>query len=214
MLLTIAKWFLLFTIYSVIGYILEVLEVSLKKKKVTNRGFLFGPVCPIYGFGGVAMCLASDPFKDSPILVFLISMATCTVIEYITSFLMEKLFRIRWWDYSNTPYNLNGRVCLQASLAFGALGMLFVYYLHPFFLSILDIFPNIVIWIATGLAAAAFLTDTIMSTIATTKIKYLVDGTMKDVTSQAKKLAASYYVHHKKIIDRLKTLNIKNIKRK
>lgn len=206
MIFELVKWFLAFVIYSVIGYFVEVSEVSMKSRTVTNRGFLFGPVCPIYGFGGIIMVLTAEYFKDSAVTVFFTSMICCTILEYFTSFVMEKLFKVRWWDYSKLPFNLNGRICLQCSIMFGLGGLAIVYVVHPFLWGVMNSLPKDVIWVAAVVSAVVMGIDTIMSTIAATKVKYLVDNARKDVTAQAKKLAKGYYLHHKKVRAKIKEI--------
>lgn len=97
---TVEPYFLLFIIYSMIGWTIEVLLQFIEKKRLINRGFLIGPYCPIYGFGAVVMTLILDKYQDNLIILFGMSMLICTVLEYLTSYIMEKLFKARWWDYS------------------------------------------------------------------------------------------------------------------
>jgi len=135
------KVYLLFWLFSIFGWLMEVVVCSISDKKLVNRGFLLGPYCPIYGFGGVViLCLYS--YRDEPLTCFILSMVICTIIEYISSYLMEKLFKVRWWDYSNDSFNINGRVCLRNSIAFGFLGMLCTSYLNPSLFAFLSKFNN------------------------------------------------------------------------
>lgn len=122
---------LYFILYSMIGWVCETVFCSLLERRFVNRGFLRGPYCPIYGAGALAILLVSQPFLDSPLLVYLAAMAAATLLEYFTSWLMEQLFQIRWWDYSDRRFNLNGRVCPQFSLVFGVMGWAMAYFLHP-----------------------------------------------------------------------------------
>lgn len=124
--------FLFFFIYSVLGWILETLYCRMLDGKWTNRGFMFGPYCPIYGFGSLLIIYFLDYFKESPIEVFFLGMIFTSVLEYITSFLLEKMFNAKWWDYSKRKFNINGRVCLLNSTEFAVLGLLLTYIVHPF----------------------------------------------------------------------------------
>ena len=128
--------YILFWLYSFLGWLMETTLVSLQSKKFINRGFFMGPYCPIYGTGGVLLLVLS-PYKDSPFLVFILSIVICSIIEYLTSYILEMIYKVRWWDYSNRMFNLNGRVCLFNSICFGLLGMLMVSYLNPVFLNII-----------------------------------------------------------------------------
>lgn len=102
---------ILFFIYSLIGWLMEVLLTLYNEHKFVNRGFLLGPCCPIYGFGCIILYLLLKPYTNNVIVLFILTLFTCSVIEYITSYFMEKIFHLRWWDYSNLKYNLNGRIC-------------------------------------------------------------------------------------------------------
>ncbi|HBB29668.1 MAG TPA: hypothetical protein DC000_10580, partial [Clostridiales bacterium] len=107
--------FIYFIMYSVIGWICEVIFCSIPEKKFINRGFLNGPLCPIYGFGALIVIFFLTPFKDSIFLVFIFGLIVTSTLEYFTSYAMEKLFHSKWWDYSNNRFNINGRVCLLNS---------------------------------------------------------------------------------------------------
>ena len=113
---TIETWFLWLMIYSVIGWVYESTICSIGQRKLINRGFLNGPYCPIYGTGAVLTCS----------------------VEYLTSWLMEKLFHARWWDYSKRKCNIGGRVCLIGAVVFGAFSVVLILVLHPFIKSLTD----------------------------------------------------------------------------
>ena len=122
--------FIYFIIYSVIGWICEVIYCSIPEKKFINRGFLNGPLCPIYGFGALIVIFFLMPFKESVFLVFIFGLIFTSVLEYITSYAMEKLFHSKWWDYSNNKFNINGRVCLLNSILFGLMSVFVMFILH------------------------------------------------------------------------------------
>ena len=120
--LMVEKLFLWFLFYSCCGWVYESILVSVQQRRPVNRGFLNGPLCPIYGTGAVlAVVLLGD--VHSPVLVFLISAVGASVLEYATSWVMERLFHARWWDYSNMRFNLNGRICLLGAVVFGVGGV-------------------------------------------------------------------------------------------
>ncbi|MFD1432499.1 putative ABC transporter permease [Lacticaseibacillus yichunensis] len=125
------NWVLYFFAYAFVGWLWESGYVSVKKHQWVNSGFLTGPVIPVYGFAMTAVLAAIAPFQNNLVVLYLLSALVVTVIEYITSWLMEKLFHARWWDYSNVPLNLNGRVALPIS-AFWGLGVVaIVKFVHP-----------------------------------------------------------------------------------
>ena len=119
-----------FLTYCIIGWVLESVYVSIKDRKLTNRGFMRGPFIPIYGCGALVMLMAGMPFLEKPFLVFLIGMVAASLLEYITGVLMEAVFKVRYWDYSNQPLNINGQICLGTSLSWGALSLAENYLIH------------------------------------------------------------------------------------
>ena len=117
-----------FIIYSFLGYVCEVIYCSLIQRKIVNRGFLFGPLCPIYGFGAVLTIYSLSKYISDPIVVFILGMLITSALEYFTSYVFEKIFNNKWWDYSNRVDSINGRVCLGNSILFG-IGILVVLYI-------------------------------------------------------------------------------------
>ena len=101
------KIFYIFIIYSILGWLMEVIIVSSKKRKITARGFLIGPWCPIYGFGALFITLLLKKYYNDPVALFIMSFLMGTILEYVTSYLMEKLFHARWWDYSDHKFQIN-----------------------------------------------------------------------------------------------------------
>ena len=125
--------FLLFLIYSFGGWFLESVGGILNVKKFVNRGFLIGPYCPIYGIGVICFTLLLSDYKNDLVVLFFLSMLVAGILEYLTSYFMEKLFNARWWDYSKNKFNINGRICLETMIFFGICGCLFLTILNPFF---------------------------------------------------------------------------------
>ena len=128
--LFLVKLFLTFIIISFLGYLLEVFVCSYGSKKLVNRGFLFGPYCPIYGVGGVLVIWCLNRYYEDPIVVFIVGMFLTSSIEYYTSYVLEKVFHNRWWDYSSRKDNLNGRICLGNSIFFGFGSCLIIYLVY------------------------------------------------------------------------------------
>lgn len=126
------KYVLLFFFYSAAGWLLESIYCSIGEKRIINRGFLTGPLCPIYGTAALVMTiLIYNPFKDKPLIIFLLGIVLCDIVEYITSYIMEKLFSARWWDYTYEFMNIGGRICLKHTLYWGIISVAFVRVLHP-----------------------------------------------------------------------------------
>ncbi len=126
----LTQWLLFFYIYSFFGWCIESSYVSIRKRKFVNRGFMRGPFLPLYGSGAVLLLFVTIPVRDSLILSFIFGAAAATVLEYITGACMEALFKVRYWDYSNNPFNLHGYVCLGTSLAWGLLTIVMIRIVH------------------------------------------------------------------------------------
>lgn len=125
-------WVFMFFVFTFIGWVHETTVESLYHKKFVNRGSLKGPYIPIYGFGGCLIILCAYPFRDNGFFVFLAGMTGCTILEYFTGFLMEKLFKRQFWDYSMMKLVYKNRISLLSSLCWGLLSLLMVYILFPF----------------------------------------------------------------------------------
>ena len=127
-----------FFFYSFIGWFFESCYCSIRPKKWVNRGFLRGPLCPIYGTGGLVMMICLLPLRHitknlyiNELLIFIAGAILCDIVEFMTSYIMEKLFNARWWDYSNKKFNIQGRICLTHTFYWGTCSCLFVFILEP-----------------------------------------------------------------------------------
>ena len=127
-----------FVTYSIGGWLVESIYMSICNRKLTNRGFGFGPFCPIYGVGATVCYYMLLPFAHSKILVYLIGAVAATVFEYLVGILMIKLFGELWWDYNNKPFNYKGILCLESTLAWGVYAIIVVYFLHVKVLGLAD----------------------------------------------------------------------------
>ena len=166
-------YFMMFFIYSVAGWIMECTLGVIQKHKFVNRGFLIGPYCPIYGIGVVGVTLLLSRFSNNIILLFILSTVLCGSLEYFTSYIMEKIFKARWWDYSNNKFNINGRVCLETLIPFGVLSALILRITNPFILETLKaISPSILNWISVVLLLI-YITDILVSFNIILRFKYL-----------------------------------------
>ena len=127
---SLGQWLLFFFLYCFLGWVWESCYVSAKRRQWVNRGFLHGPMLPIYGTGAVIILLATIPVRDSLWLVFLLGMLAATALEYVTGAAMEALFKVRYWDYSHKKFNFQGQICLESSLAWGFLTILMTRMIH------------------------------------------------------------------------------------
>lgn len=159
MMTVVARLFLWFLFYSFLGWVYESILVSVQERRWVNRGFLNGPVCPIYGVGAVLAELLLSPLAAHPLAVFLISAAGASVLEYVTSWAMERMFHARWWDYSDFPFNLNGRICLLGAVAFGLGGVVIVLFIQPHVERWTALLPIPAAHILSAALAALFVVD-------------------------------------------------------
>ena len=160
---TVFEWLLFFYTYSFLGWVFESCYVSIRKKRWVNRGFLKGPFLPIYGGGAVMMLFVSYPFKENLILTFFAGAVGATLLELVTGMLLEAIFKVRYWDYSNQKFNYKGHICLSSTIAWGffTIGMNEV--LHPGIIGILALLPERPVRIVMGLVTCFLLTDITIS---------------------------------------------------
>lgn len=184
--------FLMFWLFSFCGWILEVIAFSISDRKLINRGFLIGPYCPIYGSGALLM-LSISSLSDNLFVTFILAMVLCSALEYFTSYIMESLFQVRWWDYSNDAFNVNGRVCLRNALAFGGLGVIFIKYLKPWYDSFIGLLGYNTMYIITIIVFIITIIDIFVSFNAMSKVRSIIDKNIdkfrnKDATVDVRKI--------------------------
>lgn len=138
----IIKIYLYFFIYAFLGWCVEVIFAALKEGRFINRGFLNGPLCPIYGFGVVTVVNFLKPVQDNLFLLFIGSVFITSAIELITGFVLEKIFHQKWWDYSEVPFNIGGYICPLFSLMWGIACLVVVDQIHPMIVDLVDFIPE------------------------------------------------------------------------
>lgn len=206
----VSKYFILFIIYSFAGWIMETLWVSWCNKRLVDRGFLIGPYCPIYGFGALLIVLLLSKLSFSPVLVFLMTVLVCGALEYFASWIMEKIFKARWWDYSNVKFNLNGRICLKNLIAFGIMGIAVIYVINPNFEIWIEYFLNkdqlrflaFILW-------TIFIMDFVVSTIVVYGFRRITEKVNEErigdnteqITRMVRKLLSEKSFFHRRFIN-------------
>ena len=163
-----ALW--VFFIYAFLGWCTEVSYAATKTGKFVNRGFLNGPWCPIYGFGVVIVLAFLEPLKSNLFVLFLGSVVLTSALEWLTGFLLEKLFAQRWWDYSNEPFNPSVYICLRFSLAWGFACLFVVKLLHPTVLLLIRLIPHLVGLILLGILGVVMAIDLAATVSAIAKL--------------------------------------------
>lgn len=164
--MNLSIFFLFFITYSIIGCLMEIIKLSVANKRFVKRGFLIGPWCPIYGFGYIVIYFITY-FKNNIFLVAISSFFIIGFLEYIVSFLLEKLFNARWWDYSKRKFNINGRICLHNLFLFSFYSLIAIYILNPFLYKLFLYVP----WQVTLTIFLIFLLDSIISLSIISKLK-------------------------------------------
>ena len=155
----------LFFIYAFFGWCVEVVFHAVSQGKFVNRGFLNGPICPIYGFGVLIVVLCLEPIKDNILLLFLGSVLLTSALEFLTGFVLEKFFNDKWWDYSKEPLNIHGYICLRFSLAWGLACLLIVDVIYPLTSELVELLPQTLGFILLSLFTLLWISDTVITII-------------------------------------------------
>ena len=187
--MNIYKYFLIFMFYSILGWLMEVTLTFVRNKKFVNRGFLIGPYCPIYGSGVLLIMFILKRYLDRPLGLFCMAVIICSILEYLTSYFMEKIFKARWWDYSNKKFNINGRICLEYAMLFGIGGTLIMYFINPMIINVMDTTSSTVIKVLAITLFIIYIVDNIISYIVMFKFRSTVGNlTQGDNTEEITKI--------------------------
>lgn len=181
---TIEIYFLLFMSYAFLGWCMEVICKLIQTRKFINRGFLIGPYCPIYGWGAIAITVLLKRYTYDILVLFVMSMIVCSIIEYFTSYFMEKKYHARWWDYSNKKFNINGRICLETLIPFGILGVIIMYVTNPLLFHFFEIIPQTILHIITTSLFIIFILDNAISSNVIASINVEGNKLIKDNTEE------------------------------
>ena len=176
---SILQLMLFFYIYCFFGWIIESTYVSVCTGNWVNRGFMRGPVIPIYGTGAIIILFAVIPFRTSPILVFIIGTIAASVLEFVTGFVMERIYKVRYWDYSDKPFNLCGYICLFNSLCWGVLSILLIYLVHSWVeKGVLFLNDMVLLSIDSGISSL-FIVDLFNSSTTAVELKKMLANSQK-----------------------------------
>ena len=148
-----------FIIYSFLGWCLESIYKTIILRKLTNSGFLYGPFCPMYGIGAVIMIIAGK-ISNNIFIIFLLAFVIFTVWEYLVAIVLEKLFKTKYWDYSELKFNFQGRICLKNSIYWGILGVGLIYIIHPAIKKLVEFIPSDMLLYINIILSIAILVDT------------------------------------------------------
>lgn len=195
---------LIFFIYSFFGWVLESTLQSIVNKRFVDRGFLIGPICPIYGSAVIVISVLLKKYDHDLVATFFLSTILCGLIEYVTSYFLEKIFKARWWDYSDKKYNINGRVCLEFLICFGVGCTFSVFVSTPFLKEIISFIPNIVETIIVVVILVVLIVDIILSSKIVSNLKRvsteIKDNTI-EISDRVRKIIASESGFYRRLIN-------------
>ncbi|MCQ4700850.1 putative ABC transporter permease [[Ruminococcus] gnavus] len=174
---------LYFFVYGFLGWCTEVIFAAFKQHRFVNRGFLNGPICPIYGVGVTLVIACLEAFQSNLLLLYISSVILVTVLEGVTGWAMDKLFHNKWWDYSKLPFNIGGYVCLLFSLIWGVACVFIVYFVHPLIHQVLSLIPQTAGIALIAILGIALLSDMIVTTSAIVKFNQYLE-LLKHITDE------------------------------
>ena len=211
---TILLYFILFASYSFLGWIIEVISCStIEKRLCLNRGFLIGPYLPIFGIGSLISILFLSKVKSNIYFLFMVSVFSLTMLEYITSYLLEKIFHARWWNYDKRKFNIDGRVSLSTSFGFGVLSVILIKIVNPLYNIILKKVPINIINIISIVLIIIFLMDVVISLTIIFSLRKKIKNKNRDMTEELDKERKRILKAKMLLIKRLK-LSFPNMKYK
>lgn len=181
------QWMLFFFIYCFLGWVWETCYVSAKQKHWVNRGFMKGPFLPIYGSGALAILIATLPVRNVPVLVYVFGLIGATLLELVTGICMEKMFHVRYWDYSYQKFNYKGHICLTSSIAWGAFSLAMIYGFHkPIESAVLQI-PDMILDVVTTIITIIVAGDFAVSFKTAMELRDILDN-LEKVKDEMKRL--------------------------
>lgn len=160
------QWMMFFFTYCFFGWCIESTIVSVQKRHFVNRGFLRLPMLPLYGFGAILILWITLPYKNNLLLIYIGGLIGATILEYVTGWLMESLFKMKYWDYSNQKFQLHGRICLSSSLFWGVLSVVLTEFIHPPIEKWILTIPAVILTVVTIIIAIVMCVDIVISTKA------------------------------------------------
>lgn len=207
--------FILFLIGSIFGWFFECVNCSIRERKlIYNRGFLIGPYCPIYGWGVLYSYFFLNQYKTDPLILFVMGAIGTSILEYLVSYFMEKIYQARWWDYSKEPFNINGRICLRNSVTFGLCGLLFIYIVQPILLAFIDLIATDVLIVLSSILFIIFLIDNIVTYTIMYKIKNKIikldiyNDSTYEIDLEIKKILSLYAYNAKRILESFPNIKV------
>lgn len=182
----LSMYYFYFIVYSFLGWICETTYCSLAAKKFINRGFLVGPFCPIYGTGAVAVLLLLKDYKHDIFVFFGMSILIAAIVEYLSSYILEKIFNLSLWDYSKNKFNLNGRICVRNLLLFAILCLIIIYITDPILENIIKLTPIWVINTILVISTILFIVDAFITSKVVVQVRSMAVSHQLDLEEMTK----------------------------
>lgn len=195
----ISLLFLYFVIYAFLGWILETVYCSVRERRFVARGFLYGPVCPIYGVGVLMMLCWFAPFTGQPLLFYVIATVCMSAWEYLVAWILETTTHIKYWDYSDRKFNLHGRICLSISLTWGVLAYLVIFWIHPVVAGLVEWLSVFTIYVADVVLLVLLVADA----AATIRELALLTAMLRKLTQMGEELQVHLALSRAELSDRL-----------
>ena len=195
----ISLLFLYFVIYAFLGWILETVYCSVRERRFVARGFLYGPVCPIYGVGVLMMLCWFAPFTGQPLLFYVIATVCMSAWEYLVAWILETTTHIKYWDYSDRKFNLHGRICLSISLTWGVLAYLVIFWIHPVVAGLVERLSLSTIYVADVVLLVLLVADA----AATIRELALLTAMLRKLTQMGEELQVQLALSRAELSDRL-----------
>lgn len=195
----ISLLFLYFVIYAFLGWILETVYCSVRERRFVARGFLYGPVCPIYGVGVLMMLCWFAPFTGRPLLFYAVATVCMSAWEYLVAWILETTTHIKYWDYSDRKFNLHGRICLSISLTWGVLAYLVIFWIHPVVAGLVERLSTFTIYVADVVLLVLLVADV----AATIRELALLTAMLRKLTQMGEELQVQLALSRAELSDRL-----------
>lgn len=195
----ISLLFLYFVIYAFLGWILETVYCSVRERRFVARGFLYGPVCPIYGVGVLMMLCWFAPFTGQPLLFYAVATVCMSAWEYLVAWILETTTHIKYWDYSDRKFNLHGRICLSISLTWGVLAYLVIFWIHPVVAGLVERLSPFTIYVADVVLLVLLVADA----AATIRELALLTAMLRKLTRMGEELQVQLALSRAELSDRL-----------
>ena len=195
----ISLLFLYFVIYAFLGWILETVYCSVRERRFVARGFLYGPVCPIYGVGVLMMLCWFAPFTGQPLLFYAVATVCISAWEYLVAWILETTTHIKYWDYSDRKFNLHGRICLSISLTWGVLAYLVIFWIHPVVAGLVERLSPFTVYVADVVLLVLLVADA----AATIRELALLTAMLRKLTQMGEELQVQLALSRADLSDRL-----------